>query len=73
MWGGCTSLSRWHSVLKASVQVNVMSWQDVASKVVYFTCVCVLVSVTDLTPALVISAVTSDNPEQPCAKPLLRL
>lgn len=54
---GATQLSRWCAVLKAIVQVNVMSWQYVASEVLYFTRVCP--SPSDVTSALVITAVTS--------------
>lgn len=54
---GATQLSRWRAVLKATVQVNVMSWQYVASEVLYFTRVCP--SPSDVTSALVITAVTS--------------
>lgn len=57
--GGAVLLSRWYCVLKATVQVNVMSWQDVASEVAYFMRLCVRVSPTDVTSALVVSAVTS--------------
>lgn len=39
--GGAVLLSRWYCVLKASVQVNLMSWQDVASEVAYYMCACV--------------------------------
>ena len=68
--GGAVLLSRWYYVLKAAVQVRVMSWQDVASKVAHLirVCVCVCVSVcvlvspTDVASALVITAVTSVAP-----------
>lgn len=55
--GGAAQPSRWCAVLKATVQVNVMSRQDVASEVPYFTRVCP--SPTDVTSALVITAVAS--------------
>lgn len=46
-FGGCHSssvlLCRWFCVLKATVQVNVTSWQDVASEVAYLTRVCACV------------------------------
>ena len=56
--GGAVLLTRWCLVLKATIQVNVMSWQDVASEVAHFMRVCVLVSPTDTTSALIITVVT---------------
>ena len=37
---GAVQLSRWCWVLKATVKVNVMSWQDVACGVAHFMRVC---------------------------------
>lgn len=70
--GGAALLSRWYQVLKATVQVSVMSWQDVASEVAYLirVCVCVLVSPTDVASALVITAVTSVAPRAGMCKNL---
>ena len=73
--GGAVLLSRWYEVLKATVQVSVMSWQDVVSEVAYLcvcvcVCVCVLVSPTDVASALVITAVTSVAPRAGMCKNL---
>lgn len=68
VWGGAL-LPRWCSVLKSTVRVNVMSRQDVASEVARFTPVCVLVSLTDTTSALVISAITFESTRREAAAP----
>lgn len=70
--GGAALLSRWYQVLKATVQVSVMSWQDVASEVAYLirVSVCVLVSPTDVASAIVITAVTSVAPRAGMCKNL---
>lgn len=59
-------------MLKATVQVSVMSWQDVASEVAYLirVSVCVLVSPTDVASAIVITAVTSVAPRAGMCKNL---